>query len=988
MKAKKFILIILASMTEIFSATANPSPPVKDYTRFADPMIGTNAHGHTFPGATVPFGMIQLSPDTRTDSWDGCSGYHYSDQDILGFSHTHFSGTGVGSGADIMLMPFHDETGMTGSDAKEPKPEYRAAFSHKNETATPGYYRVQLDDGILAELTCTERVGFHKYSFPAGKSANIILNLSHGITSRVDSLSLEMVNNTTLTGFRHANSSLEGDKTVFFVIEFSAPIRNYRINLQGKNIGERPLSGGKNLQAYFKFDKLPKNELLVKVALSRVDKEGALFNLRTELPGWDFAVAKESARQKWQKELQKIEVEGGTVAQNRIFYSALYHCLIHPNTAMDADRRYMGTDHKIRTATGFDNFTTFSSWDTFRALHPLFTIINQQKTNQFIRSFIERYQHFGTMMIMEFGGNEGFGMIGYHASSIIADAYVKGIRDYDVNLAYEGMKGLSEGLRAGKESYKSLGYIPCEQEDQSVSRTLEYAYDDWCVSRLARDISQTDFHLYSGKGNFYMNVFSKEVGFMRGRSASGEWQQPFDPKSTANFTEGNAYQFSLFVPQDYQGLFKRMGGAETVDQWLDRCFATPMDSSQSRTGDMTGNIGQYVHGNEPSHHMAYLYNYIGKPWKTQQRVRQIMDTLYSDQPDGLAGNEDCGQMSAWYVLSAMGFYPTTPGMDYYVIGSPLFPKVTIHLEDGKQFIIKALDTGRKNIYVHSTTLNGKKSANSWLKHSDIMNGGLLVFDMGSNPSSSWGSEKENLPYSDSYPTPLMPLIVTRERYFKDSLEVILSCKEPKAEIRYSLDGTNPDMNSVLYTHPFQLDRSAELKASTFAMGCHPSYPASAKMTKLTLQLATDLTGLLPGLQSCYFEGYCVKLADMNQYSILNTQILPKFDISAIKDSRPFGYYFKGYLEIPETGIYTFFLNSNDGSQMTIDGKIVILNDGFHRAQDRTCKIELEKGFHLITVDYFQMGGAKALTVSWQAEYGKKAEISEEALYHEKLESGQ
>lgn len=984
MKKLPFVALVLLATTSLLWAKSGIT--AKDYTKLVDPMIGTNFHGHTFPGATVPFGMIQLSPDTRTDTWDGCSGYHYSDQSILGFSHTHFSGTGVGSGADILLMPTMGTIRLNPGDPKEPASGYRAVFSHQDENTSPGFYRVKLENGILAELTCTERVGFHQYTYPAGNAPNIILNLTHGITSRVDSLTLEVVNNTTLAGFRHANSSLDGDKTVWFVIEFSEPFIDYGVQVQGKLVGKQSKTGGKDIKAFFRFNALPQNRVQAKVALSRVDKVGAMNNLKGELPDWNFDTVKEGARQKWQKELSKIEIEGGTISQQRTFYTALYHSFVHPNIAMDVDRRYFGTDHKIHLATNFDNYTTFSLWDTFRALHPLFTIINQQRTNQFIRSFIERYQHTGTMMIMEFGGNEGFGMIGYHALSVIADAYVKGIRDFDVKLAFEGMKNLSEGLRAGKEFYKKLGFIPYDYEDQSVSRTLEYAYDDWCVSRVAKDMNQADFHKYSQKGNFYQNVYSSEAGFMRGKSSSYQWQKPFDPRSTAHFTEGNAYQFSLFVPQDYYGLFKRMGGADQVDKWLDRCFTTEMDAAQSRTGDMTGNIGQYVHGNEPSHHMAYLYNYIGKPWKSQERVRQIMQTLYSDEPDGLSGNEDAGQMSAWYVLSAMGFYATTPGMDYYVIGSPLFPKVTIHLENGKQFVLTAPDTSQKNRYVQSTTLNGKKTARSWLKHADILKGGELVFGMGAHPNLKWGSKTEDLPWSDSYPTPLMPKIETRERYFKETTEIRLSCDEPGAEIRYTLDGSDPTGNAALYTAPFQLDQSALLKARSFAKGSHPSFPASAEFTRLKLQRAAKTSNLLPGLQAGYFEGYCVQLADMKKYTSIRNSILPKFDISAIKDSRSFGYYFKGFLNIPETGIYTFYLNSNDGSNLTVDGRIELVNDGFHRAQERDCKIKLEKGYHSIAVDYFQMGGAKALTVSWAFETRKKEEIPAKALFHEEIKN--
>ncbi len=974
-----FLISAIIGITTLLSAQSKPV--IKDYTKLVNPMVGTNAHGHTFPGAVVPFGMIQLSPDTRLETWDGCSGYHYSDISILGFSHTHFSGTGVGSGADIMLMPVTGEAFVKLGSKDGTKNDFRSAYLHKNETASPGYYSVRLENKVFAELTCTERVGLHQYSFPSGEQANILVDLAHGVTSRVDSLYLEVINNTTLTGFRHAYSSLDGDKTVYFVIEFSVPFSDYNVEVQDKAIGEKPRSGGKNLRACFRFDNTSQNKVLARVALSRVDKEGAFKNLKAELTNWDFNSVREKASQKWQNELSKIEVEGGTHEQQATFYTALYHCYIHPNIAMDADRRYMGTDHKIHTATGFDNYTNFSLWDTFRALHPLFTIINQQRTNQFIRSMTERYLNSGTLMIMEFGGNEGFGMIGYHALSVIADAYVKGIREYDVNLTFEGMKMLSEGIRAGKESYLKLGFIPCDVDDQSVSKTLEYAYDDWCITRLAKDLDTKSFHRYSQKGNFYQNVYCPEVGFMRGKTSSYEWEKPFSPLSTANFTEGNAYQFSLFVPQDYQGLFKLMGGAEAVDVWLDKCFTTKMDPSQSRTGDMTGDIGQYVHGNEPSHHMAYLYNYLGKPWKTQKQVRQIMDRLYSDKPDGLSGNEDAGQMSAWYVLSALGFYSTTPGMDYYVIGSPTFPKATIHLESGRKFTIKAPNTSHNNIYINSTTLNGAVTTKSYLKHADIMKGGEFIIEMAGHPDKIWGSKPEDIPYSDSYPTPLMPEIETTEHYFKDSVEIRISCDEPGAEIRYTLDGSDPKDNDNLYSRPFILNRTAKLKARSFLKGYHPSYPVSEDFTRLSLQKAVKLPDPLPGLQAHYFEGYCVKLADMKNYPVTQNTVYPKFDISLIKDLRSFGYYFRGYINIPETGIYTFSLNSNDGSNLVVDGKLELINDGFHRAQERVCKILLDKGFHSVGVDYFQMGGAKALSLSWAFENGKKEEIPPKALFH-------
>ncbi|MCE1198209.1 MAG: GH92 family glycosyl hydrolase [Marinilabiliales bacterium] len=953
----------------------------KDYTGLVNPMVGTDGHGHTFPGATLPFGMIQLSPDTRTDTWDGCSGYHYSDRSILGFSHTHFSGTGVGSGADILLMPGIGKIRMVPGKPGSSGEGYRCNFSHKNEIASPGYYSVGLDNGILAELTCTERVGLHHYTFPSWEEGHVILDLAHGITTRVDSLFLEIPNDSTVTGFRHANASLDGDKKIYFVIRFSRPFLRHGISDKGKLLPNGEKAGGKEIRAFFDFGKVPSGGILAKVALSRVDMEGAWKNMQSELPGWDFMAVKEQARIKWQKELERVELEGGTTAQQRTFYTALYHCLIHPNIAFDADRRYFGTDHRIHQADDLDYYTTFSLWDTFRALHPLFTILYPDKTNQFVRNFIERYRHYDSMMIMEFGGNEGFGMIGYHSLSVVADAYVKGLRDYDTKLALEAMKQLSEGIRAGKELYKTMGFIPCDFDDQSVSKTLEYAYDDWCVSRLAKDLSKEDFHKYSQKGQFYQHLYDPSTGFMRGRLQDYHWQIPFDPRSTSNFTEGNAYQFSLFVPQDYQGLFKKMGGDEATDQWLDRCFTTEMDEAQAKTGDMTGNIGQYVHGNEPSHHMAYLYNYLGKPWKTQERVRQILETLYSDQPDGLSGNEDCGQMSAWYVISALGFYAATPGMDYYVMGSPLFPKATIHLENGKNFVIHAPAADKEHKYIQNVKLNGKEYIKSYLPHSMIVKGGELLVEMGPEANKNFGQKIADRPWSESYPTPMMPAIETPEGYFKGSTEIRLTTSEPECTIRYTLDGSDPTEKSPKYSAPFQLDHSALLKARCFAKDKNPSFPASKNYIALQPRPALSVTDVQSGIRGDYFEGYCVKLADMKKYPILSQKVLGKFDITDIRDSRSFGYFFDALLLVPETGIYTLFLNSNDGSNLVVDGQTELINDGFHRAQERVCKVELEKGYHSVRVDYFQMGGAKALTLSWQPPHGKKEEIPASQLFH-------
>ena len=956
-----------------------------DYTVYADPMIGTDGHGHTFPGAMMPHGMVQLSPDTRITTWDGCSGYHYSDKSIMGFSHIHYSGVGSGGGADFLFMPTVGEIQLTPGDTSDIKSGYRVAFSHENETASPGYYSVLLDDGIKVELTSTVRVGFHKYIFPKTDKGNIILDLVHGINDHIDSLYLEKISDTEIAGFRHAYGGLDGNRTIYFYAEFSKPFESYgfyKNESQEKDVTE---ISGKNVKAHFTFDTQTNKEILVKVALSRVDIDGAKNNMNKELPGWDFSNIRRQAAKAWNRELSRIDVEGGTEEQRRTFYTALYHVHVHPNISYDVDRRYRSADKKVYTATDFDNYTTFSLWDTHRALHPLLTIVDQQRTNQYIRTFLERYEHFGNLPIMEFGGNEGFAMIGYHSLPVVADAWVKGIRDYNVQEAFEGMKKLSEGFRDGKEIYKKIGFIPYNAESQSVSRTLEYSYDDWCVSQLAKEMNEADFNLYSQKGQFYRNLYCPESGFMRPRGSDYQWLTPFDPmEATNHYTEANAYQYSLFVPQDIDGLIKLMGGNASFEKWLDNCFTTQNDPSRMYLSDVTGMIGQYAHGNEPSHHMAYLYNFVGKPWKTQERVRQITDSFYTDKPDGLCGNEDAGQMSAWYVLSAMGFYQVTPGLDYYVLGTPLLDRVTIHLENGKQFVITAGNVNQQNKYVQSVLLNGKEYSKSYLKHADIMKGGEFCFEMGAQPAVAWGSQPEDCPHTVDYPSTPMPKVESKEFSFINSTEVVLSCDNSDAAIYYTTDGSDPSESSNLYSKPFHLEKSSTIKVQSFLKGKYPSYPVSVDFEKLTLQPASSVEHLSPGLSYEYLEGYCVKMEDMKKYSVIQSGTISNFNIKAVKDDRAFGYRYDGYIFVPVDGVYEFFVNSNDGGILYLDGKLLINNDGFHKTQEKWKKTGLARGFHTVQLEYFQMGGAKALTISWKKPGKEKEEIPAEVLFHKHL----
>jgi predicted alpha-1,2-mannosidase len=718
----------------------------KEYTNMVNVFVGTDYHGHTFPGATMPHGMVQLSPDTRTDTWDGCAGYHYSDSSILGFSHIHYSGVGSGGGADILLMPTVGEIQINPGDPANTKSGYRTAFSHEKEKAEPGYYSVELEDDISVELTATNRVGFHKYNFNSNERGNVILNLVHGINDKIDSLFVKVVSDTKIEGFRHCHAGLDGNRTIFFVAEFSQPMTGFGLYKNDTLLANSGEAAGKNIKAYFSFDTKNKKEVLVKVALSRVDLEGAGKNLAAEIPDWDFEKIRKMAKESWNRELSKIEIESGTEAQRRTFYTALYHTHIHPNINSDVDGRYRSTDRKVYTETGFENYTTFSLWDTFRALHPLYTIIDQKRTNEYISSFIERYRHFGNLPIMEFGGTEGLAMIGYHSLPVIADAWAKEIRDYDEKLVFEAMKKLSESFRSGKAAYKQFGFMPFNEDGQNVSKTLEYAYDDWCVSVLAKDFSETDFHFYASKGQFYRNLWDAQTGFMRPKGSDYKWYEPFDPAiSAGNFTEGNSWQYTMFVPHDINGLINLMGGDKKMEAWLDECFNQKTSVEEMPSGDVTGLIGQYAHGNEPSHHMAWLYNFVGKPAKSQEIVAKILSTLYSDKPDGLCGNDDAGQMSAWYIFGSLGFYPVTPGLPFYVMGAPVFDKAILHLENGKDFIIRTQKTGSVNIFVQSAKLNGKEYLQSFLNHSDIMQGGELVVVTGDSPGAEWGVNPENRP---------------------------------------------------------------------------------------------------------------------------------------------------------------------------------------------------------------------------------------------------
>jgi len=816
---KKCLTILCISMTLLMSCTVpqhdNENKNI-DAASYVDPFIGTGGHGHTFPGATAPFGMIQLSPDTRMDSWDGCSGYHISDSIILGFSHTHLSGTGVNDYGDFRFMPTTGKRYLK-SGYNENK-GYKSSFRHETETARPGYYSVTLDDyDIKVELTSGERVAMHRYHFPETDNAHVILDMKESTLSSEQILDayINILNDYTVTGFRRTKQWAQ-DQYLYFYAEFSKPFTGYGICNNGmKKNGYRHVEGD-DIQAWFDFDTNDGEPVIIRIATSAVDIDGAKNNLKTELDtiGFDFDALASVTYNKWNEELNKIVVESDNEKDMTILYSSLYHCFIAPNLYSDADGRYRGNDLEIHQSDR-PIYTVFSLWDTFRAQHPLLNIIQQKRNIDFINTFIDNYEKGGILPVWGLAANETFCMIGYHAIPVIADAYINGVTGFDTEKALEAMIHSAELDHFGLNCYKQYGYIPADCEGESVSKTLEYAYDDWCIAVMAEKMGKNDIaDGYYKRAQYYKNLYDNETQFFRGR-INGGFVTPFDP-TQVNFmlTEANTWQYNFFVPQDINGHIALMGGDAAYEKKLTELFSTSSEMTGRQQADITGLIGQYAHGNEPSHHMAYLFNFLGKPTMTQKLIHKIMDELYSDKPDGLCGNEDCGQMSAWYVMSAMGFYPVTPASGYYVIGVPHFKKMTVNLENGNSLVITADNLSRENRFIESVRLNGKKLKRSYIYFDEIMNGGTLEFIMTNQRDTQWATRKQDCPTINIKGDDIItsPVISVPAYVFYDALVVSISHHDSTVAVRYTIDGSEPTTESELYTTPFIIDKTTDVKA--------------------------------------------------------------------------------------------------------------------------------------------------------------------------------
>ncbi len=767
MRRTKLTALTLAVFTAAAAPLLAAGPP--DVLTLVDPFVGTGAHGHTYPGATVPFGMVQVSPDTHASGWDWCSGYHHSDSSILGFSQTHLSGTGIGDMLDVLLMPTVGPLQLEPGTREDPDSGYRSRFAHAEETASPGYYSVRLaDTGVRVELTATDRAGIHRYTFPRSDAAHVVLDLEHRIEAGtphgtiLDS-EIEVRGNDTIVGWRRITRWAR-NRHVYFAARFSKPFTAWGLRVEAKDEPGLRQARGTSLKAWVDYRTSAGEAVLVRVAISPTSVEGALRNLEAEAPRPDFDGVRKAAADAWRAELSRIRIEGGTRKQQRTFYTALYHAFLAPTLFSDVDGSYRGLDGQVHAADGFWYHSTFSLWDTYRAAHPLYCLVQRDRTRDLARTLVRMAVESpaGQMAVWPLANDETNCMIGYHSASVLAEAWVKGIRDFDLATAFERLKAMAaKADYRGLGDYGRLGWVPSDREGESVSKTLEYSYDDWAVAQVAKALGRTDDEKeYLRRAASWKNLFDPAVGFARPRLADGTFPGPFDPARNAvstkwhDYVEGNAWQYSWAAQHDAEGYVRLLGGPEGLVRKLDTMFATPLDAKAAGLPiDVSGLIGQYAHGNEPSHHVAYLYTYAGAPWKTQERVRHILDTMYDDTPEGLSGNEDCGQMSAWYVLSALGLYPVNPASATYVLASPLFDRATVDLGEGRRFTVSVERSSPADVYVQSGTLGGKPLPRAWLTHDEVMSAGELHVVLGPNPNPAWATAAADRPPSMTLATP-------------------------------------------------------------------------------------------------------------------------------------------------------------------------------------------------------------------------------------------
>lgn len=922
-----------------------------------NPFIGTGFHGHTYPGATTPYGAVQLSPDTRKGNWDACSGYHYSDSTLMGFSHTHLSGTGCIDLGDILFRPA----------VKNP-----IRFSHKDEKASPGYYSVYLKEaGVLAELTATPHTGIHRYTYKNGTEAKLVVDMDHLLDNEyIYEGWIKQSSDNEIIGMRCTRGWVD-KQYIFFVAQFSQPFASI----------EQPAER----QAILSFDSSDETCIVCKVGVSIVSVDNARLNLEQETSDteFDFDAIYQQTRASWENELNAITVEGGTKAERENFYTALYHSKIIPNIVSDVNGEYRA--HDMSTATTQQEqrqFSTFSTWDTFRAWHPLMTLLDTTLVSEMVQSLLNIYDHSGELPLWPLSAGETGTMIGYHSASIIADAYLKGIRGFDAEHALEAMKISAEKNQKGANFYIKEGFIPSNIKKESISCLLEFAYDDWCIAQMAKSLGhKDDYKTFITRSQNFIHVFDGNTKFFRGKRQDGNWDTPFDPFAIGrSYTEATAWQYRFFTPHDVYGLTQLFGGKEAFIANLDSLFTVSSDVVGD-LADVTGLIGQYAHGNEPSHHMAYLYSYVGEPWKTQEWTRRLLDEMYQPTPEGIIGNEDCGQMSAWYILSSLGFYSVCPGSNQFILTSPLFDKATVNLGNGETLKITA-NQPQKNKYISKIILNGEEIQACYITYEQLMQGGTLDFILTNKPTKQWGTKAEWMPYSfTKHPTVSIPYIDKDLYLFENEISADLQSATPGATIHYTLDGTEPSEKSPIYERPIVLDTTTGIKAKAYKKGFTPSKTYAIKATKAVLRPALSVNPTQQGVAYSYFEGTFQWIADLQKAKVIEQDIMLEPSIKDSKQEDHFGYIFSGYIYTPVDGVYEFCTRSDNGSILYIDNEMVVNNDASHAAIDATGRIPLQKGFHAFNLHYFEDYEGEFLGWSWRTPSMDKLEtIPAENLY--------
>ena len=962
-------IIHMACLAALLAAcTSQKENPVD----FIDPFIGTGFHGHTYPGATVPFGAVQLSPDTRAGNWDACAGYHYDDSTLTGFSHTHLSGTGCIDLGDLLIRP----TTQTVDPSRQPM-YAPAAFRHEDEKAEAGYYAVLLhEEGIRAELTATAHTGVHRYTFPKESTPTVIVDLKHSLDNEhIYESSLQVVNPHEMTGMRNTRGWSDNQR-IYFVIQCSQPFEKATLVSNQKAL-EGKEAEGTDLQALLKFKGHTSEPIVMKVGLSIVSVENARENLQAEVEGFDFDAVKQAAYHTWNDAVSAIKVEGGTEEQKTNFYTALYHSMVVPNVVSDVNGQYRRHDQTIgQLPQGAVQYSTFSLWDTFRAWNPMMTLIDTTLVTNMIHSFLHIYDASGELPLWPLSAGETGTMIGYHSASVIADAYMKGIRGFDAEKALEALVVSSEKNQKGADYYISKGFIPSNIKKESISCLLEFAYDDWCIAQLAQALGKQEIYdTYIRRSQQYLNVFDGATRFFRPKRMDGNWETPFNPNEVGRaYTEATAWQYRFFVPHDVNGMVQLFGGKEAFTSALDDIFHTDAQVDGDLV-DITGLIGQYAHGNEPSHHIAYLYNYIGQPWKTQAMTRRLLDEMYAPTPEGIVGNEDCGQMSAWYILSSLGLYAVCPGSNEFTFTTPLFEKATLQLANGKTLTITA-NHPEKNLYIDKVELNGKEIETNFVTYEQLMGGGELHFSLTDQPNRKRGVTADAAPYSFTKEAVVsIPYVDKDLNLFMDSVTVNLATATAGATVHYTLDGSEPTQQSPVFNAPLVLKNTTQINAKAFKDGFQPSSTLSIQATKAVLNRGKIILDHQPknGTTYKYYEGHFQKVADMQQKHFVEKGIVSEPSLEKARQEDHYGFEFSGLIDVPEDGVYTFQTRSDDGSVLYIDQTLVVDNDGSHAAIPATGSIALKKGWHSYRLLYIEDYEGQHLSWAWKLPSGEKLE---------------